>query len=141
MSPLPVHIYVVNPTREVWTHSDTDGTFDVIAIADVAAGNLTATKVPVSCHASHPTTREHPPDFDCLCSLTSLEAQDAGSSFGPLINTAIVHICSNLVIPSKGHGYTAYMAVSRLRYLCLPVDHHGCNPVASSAYVNFWTLV
>ncbi|KAL3150830.1 hypothetical protein ABBQ32_000588 [Trebouxia sp. C0010 RCD-2024] len=46
VSPLPVHIYVVNPTREVWTHSDTDGTFDVIAIADVAAGNLTATSVP-----------------------------------------------------------------------------------------------
>ena len=48
VSPLPVHIYVVNPTREVWTHSDTDGTFDVIAVSDVAAGNLTATKVPVS---------------------------------------------------------------------------------------------
>ena len=48
VSPLPVHIYVVNPTREVWTHSDTDGTFDVISVADVAAGNLTATKVPVS---------------------------------------------------------------------------------------------
>lgn len=48
VSPLPVHIYVVNPTREVWTHSDADGTFDVIAIADVAAGNLTATKVSVS---------------------------------------------------------------------------------------------
>ena len=52
VSPLPVHIYVVNPTREVWTHSDTDGTFDVIAVADIAAGNLTATKVPVSWHAS-----------------------------------------------------------------------------------------
>lgn len=47
VSPLPVHTYVVNPTREVWIHSDTDGTFDVISIANVAAGNLTATKVPV----------------------------------------------------------------------------------------------
>ena len=51
VSPLPVHIYVVNPTREVWTHSDTDGTFDVIAVADIAAGDVTslnATNVPVS---------------------------------------------------------------------------------------------
>nr|QOL01286.1 putative extracellular protein TR9_087 [Trebouxia lynnae] len=49
VSPLPVHIYVVNPTREVWTHSDTDGTFDVIAVADIAAGDVTslnATNVP-----------------------------------------------------------------------------------------------
>lgn len=46
-----MHIYVVNPTREVWSHSDTDGTFDVIAVADIAAGdiaNLNATTVPVS---------------------------------------------------------------------------------------------
>lgn len=45
-----MHIYVVNPTREVWTHSDTDGTFDVIAVADIAAGDVTqlnATNVPV----------------------------------------------------------------------------------------------
>lgn len=51
MGPLPVHIYVVNPTREVWSHSDTDGTFDVIAVADIAAGDVTklnATNVPVS---------------------------------------------------------------------------------------------
>ena len=58
VSPLPVHIYVVNPTREVWTHSDTDGTFDVIAIADIANANVTtlnATKVEVkvSCMQAH----------------------------------------------------------------------------------------
>ena len=59
VSPLPVHIYVVNPTREVWTHSDTDGTFDVISTADVAAGNLTATKVPVSLACTSHTTGLH----------------------------------------------------------------------------------
>ena len=51
VSPLPVHIYVVNPAREIWTHSDTDGTFDVIAVADIAAGDVTtlsATNVAVS---------------------------------------------------------------------------------------------
>ncbi|DBA84773.1 TPA: hypothetical protein ACH3X1_005812 [Trebouxia sp. C0004] len=49
VGPLPVHIYVINPTREVWSHSDTDGTFDVIAVADIAAGDVTklnATNVP-----------------------------------------------------------------------------------------------
>ena len=56
MGPLPVHIYVVNPTREVWSHSDTDGTFDVIAVADIAAGDVTklnATNVPVSLTVSN----------------------------------------------------------------------------------------
>ena len=51
VSPLPVHIYVVNPTREVWTHSDEDGTFDVISIGDIADSDptqLNATSVPVS---------------------------------------------------------------------------------------------
>ena len=51
VNPLPVHIYVVNPTREVWSHSDEDGTFDVISIEDIAAGDptqLNATNVPVS---------------------------------------------------------------------------------------------
>ena len=55
MGPRPVHIYVVNPTREVWTHSDVDGSFDVIAIADIAAGDVTqlnATNVPVRLNMS-----------------------------------------------------------------------------------------
>lgn len=48
-----MHVYVVNPTREVWIHSDEDGNFDVISISDIAAGNpaqMNAIKVPVGKH-------------------------------------------------------------------------------------------
>ncbi|KAL0017780.1 hypothetical protein WJX77_011291 [Trebouxia sp. C0004] len=41
VNPRPVHIYVVNPTQEVWSHSDTYGTFDIIAVGEPSELNTT----------------------------------------------------------------------------------------------------
>ena len=41
----PVHLYFVENAGEVWSHSDTEGVFYVISVADVTQLNAT---VPVS---------------------------------------------------------------------------------------------
>ena len=46
VSPTPVHIYAVDLTQEVWTHSDTDGTFDIFNLDEPS--QLNKTRVPVS---------------------------------------------------------------------------------------------
>ena len=50
----PVHLYSVNQTNTVWSHSDAEGTFYVIAAT--ASGNLSVVaKVPVhASNSSHP---------------------------------------------------------------------------------------
>ncbi len=46
VSPRPVHVYAVDLTQEVWTHSDTDGTFDIFNLDEPS--QLNKTNVPVS---------------------------------------------------------------------------------------------
>lgn len=46
VSPRPVHIYAVDLTQEVWTHSDADGTFDIFSVDEPS--QLNTSNVPVS---------------------------------------------------------------------------------------------
>ena len=55
MGSRPVHLYSVNQTNSVWSHSDAEGTFYVIALT--ASSNLSVVaKVPVGASKfCHPT--------------------------------------------------------------------------------------
>jgi hypothetical protein len=46
VGPLPVHLYAIVETLEVWSHSDMTGTFDTISIT---APNALNTTVAVRC--------------------------------------------------------------------------------------------